>query len=64
MSNKVGIVRNRDEMADALKRINEIIQHYPDDQTDYNGKKYMNSQQSAVLSASRPWKGRRAAAVM
>jgi len=39
MSNKVGIVRNRDEMADALKRINEIIQHYPDDQTDYNGKK-------------------------
>src|SRR5674476_262034 len=39
MSNKVGIVRNHDEMADALKRINEIIQHYPDNQTDYNGKK-------------------------
>jgi len=39
MSLKVGIVRNRNEMAEALKRINEIILHYPDNQTDYNWKK-------------------------
>jgi L-aspartate oxidase len=39
MSNKVGIVRNREDMLAALARIKEIIQEYPGNLSDYNGKK-------------------------
>jgi len=39
MSNQVGIVRNIDEMTAALHRINAILQLYPENLTDYNGKK-------------------------
>ncbi len=39
MSNLVGIVRNGDELSDALKRINRILQQYPVGMKDYNLKK-------------------------
>jgi L-aspartate oxidase len=39
MSNKVGIVRNNDEMSAALNRIREIIRQYPYNPKDYNSKK-------------------------
>jgi L-aspartate oxidase len=39
MSSKVGIVRNREEMQEALTRINLIKQQYPENLSDYNGKK-------------------------
>ncbi|HEY5511075.1 MAG TPA: L-aspartate oxidase [Prolixibacteraceae bacterium] len=39
MSNKVGIVRNEQEMTDSLRRIEEILTQYPSDQQDYNIKK-------------------------
>lgn len=39
MSNQVGIVRNDAEMRAALARIEEILQEYPYNITDYNSKK-------------------------
>ena len=39
MGIQVGIVRNKDEMTAALKRINEIILLHPANNTDYNEKK-------------------------
>jgi L-aspartate oxidase len=39
MSNQVGIVRNDQEMSEALHRIEEILKQYPSDQQDYNVKK-------------------------
>jgi L-aspartate oxidase len=39
MSNQVGIVRNQSEMVAALGRIDAILEHYPENQTDYNHKK-------------------------
>lgn len=39
MGNQVGIVRNKDEMSAALKRINEIILMHPVNNQDYNEKK-------------------------
>jgi len=39
MSSKVGIVRKREEMMTALRTINQIGRKYPEELTDYNGKK-------------------------
>jgi len=39
MSNKVGIVRCREEMASALDRLNAILALYPENNADYNAKK-------------------------
>ena len=39
MSSTVGIVRNHKEMSEALTRINLIEKQYPENLTDYNGKK-------------------------
>jgi len=39
MSNQVGIVRNFIDMSSALCRFNEIIEQYPENQSDYNRKK-------------------------
>lgn len=39
MSSRVGIVRNEEDMLAVLKRINGILQQYPDNQKDYNLKK-------------------------
>ena len=39
MSSKVGIVRKREEMITALSAINQIGKKYPEELTDYNGKK-------------------------
>jgi L-aspartate oxidase len=39
MSDKVGIVRNSNDLNKALNRINEIISQYSDNQVDYNYKK-------------------------
>lgn len=39
MSNQVGIVRNFEEMTRALNHINAILQRYPENLQDYNGKK-------------------------
>jgi len=39
MSNRVGIVRNHEEMKAALNRISEIILQFPENSIDYNHKK-------------------------
>ena len=39
MSNRVGIVRNQEEMAAVINRISEIILQYPENSIDYNSKK-------------------------